>query len=408
MKIRYFDHTKMLFMRKLLLPFCLVAFAASAQQTIHSSMNGNASSPLTWDCLCFPTPDDIVIVDHQVTMDVDWAVTAGGRIEVSPGASLLQDADRQLLVDGTGAELRVYGTASFTDVAFTNSASGLNSGTFSVDRGLYFGNTTSYTNSGQINGLDSLMTEGDFTNSGTFYAGNFLNTGDFENTGTIGADSMGNTGTFLVTSGYLGIATFGNNGYFFLTGSMDVSGNWYNAENFSINSGALLSVAGNAYSGDTLGGNAVLTCAGTMVVTGDFGLSDNCIGDGDICVGGYSANAGAVNGSIDFCDATGGDFDLQVGTINPGVTFCTAGCHLDLEEGALASAALYPNPATTVLEVKSDVAFETAIFYSVTGERVNTLAINNHVIAIDHLAPGVYFVQLNGKTATQPMKIVIE
>lgn len=398
-------------MRYLLLPFCFLTVVASAQQTIHSTANGSASNPLIWDCFCFPTTNDIVIVNHQVTMDVDWAITAGGRIDVSPGASLLQDADRQLLVDGTGSQLNVYGSAWFTDIAFTNGSGGTNSGQLAVDRALYFQAGTTYTNSGTISGIDSLLTEGTFTNTGNFYAGDFLNTGTFTTSGHIDADSMGNTGTFTATNGYMTIATYGNTGTFSLQsqGFMQVSGNWYNAGDFNIAAGPDLYVGTNAYTGDTLGGTANLVNNGTMVVTGDFGNSDNVNGSGDICVGGQSANVGAVTGTLDFCDNTGtGGFDANFGTIGAGVTFCTSGCHLGLAEQELATAGLYPNPATTTLHITSDQSFDRAIVFALSGAMLETIAIQGNSFAVDQLEAGVYFIVLKGMASTRPLRVVVE
>jgi hypothetical protein len=397
-------------MRKLLLPFCFVTVAASAQQTIHSAMNGAASSPLTWDCFCFPTPDDVVIIDHNVTMDVDWAVTSGGRIEVSPGASLLEDADRQLLIDGTGSQLINGGAIDFTDIAFTNGSEGSNSGQFTVGTALYFGGGTTFLNTGGINGSDSVLTEGTFTNSGFFTVGDFYNTGDFTNTGYLVADSMGNGGTFEANANYLLVGTFGNFGTFTLSneGFMEVEGDFLNTNDFTIASGLQVFVGGNAWNGDTLGGAAEMLVDGALVVNGDYGNGDLTHGSGDICVGGGSINVGQMTGSVDFCDATGSDFDQQFGTVGMNVTFCTDGCNLETAEEATVTAELYPIPATTHLEIKSNAQFTRATFYSLMGELVGTVDLDDNTIALDGLGAGIYLVQLSGETTTRLFKVVIE
>lgn len=396
-------------MKQLLLPFCLVALTASAQQTIHSVSNGAATNPFIWDCTCFPSTNDIVIIDHQVTMNVDWAITAGGRIEVSNGASLIQDQDRQLLVDGLGSQLIVNGTATFTDIAFTNGASGSNAGLFSVDRGLYFAAGTDFTNTSGINGIDSLLTEGTFTNSGTFQAGNFLNTGIFTNTGEIGCDSMGNTGLFDSNGGYLALATFGNTGTFSMAnqGFMTVASNWYNAGDFTIAAGLQVFVSGDAYTGDTLGGTANLVNDGALVVTGDFANSDNVSGSGDICMGNDSYNVGTITGTIDFCDNTGGDFDVNLGTIAGTVTTCVSGCGLGINEDETMFT-LFPNPATSQLFIESKISFEKAHFYSLSGELLQVTPISGHAIELNELTPGVYFVQLIGETNSAVARVVVQ
>ncbi|MDH4474060.1 MAG: T9SS type A sorting domain-containing protein [Fluviicola sp.] len=397
-------------MKKRLLPFCFLAVTASAQQTIHSVSNGAATNPFIWDCLCFPTTDDIIYVDHQVTMDVDWAITSGGKIEVSAGASLVQDVSRQLLVDGAGSQLVIIGTAGFTDIAFTNGASGSNTGQFSVDRGLYFASGTTFTNSTTISGIDSLLTEGTFTNSGNFYAGNFLNTGTFTNTGHIAADSMGNTGTFNANGGYLTIATFGSTGTFNMAnnGFMDVSGNWYNAGDFTIANGLSVFVGGNAYTGDTLGGSALLTNNGAMAVTGDFASSDDVNGSGDICVGNDSYNVGVISGTLDFCDATGSDFDLNLGTIAGTVTYCTSGCSLGITEETT-TVSVYPNPASTLLTVAGNTAFETARFYTTAGSLVKEITLSGNAIDLLGMPKGLYLIELDGtQVEKSTVRVIVE
>ncbi len=399
-------------MKKRLLPFCmLLAVSANAQQTIHSVSNGAATNPFVWDCTCFPTTNDIIYVDHQITMNVDWAVLSGGKIEVSSGGSLVQDVNRQLLVDGAGSQFIVHGTAGFTDIAFTNGSSGSNDGQFSVDRGLYFGAGTTFTNSTTISGIDSLLTEGTFSNSGSFYVGNFLNTGTFTNTGHIASDSMGNTGTFNANGGYLTIATFGSTGTFTManSGFMDVSGNWYNAGDFTIGSGLSLFVGGDAYTGDTLGGSATLTNNGGMAVVGDFGSSDDVNGSGDICVGNDSYNIGVITGTLDFCDATGGDFDINLGTIAGTVTYCTSGCSLGINEEAASEVSVYPNPASTTLYVTGSSAFETARFYTTAGSLVKETVLSGNAIDLSGMPKGLYLVELAGTQAGKAtVRVVVE
>lgn len=405
----YLLHKSNTMKKILLLSAVFSAAGAMAQQTIHSTGNGSVSNPLNWDCFCFPTPDDYVYVDHQMTMDVDWAITSGGKIEIAAGASLTQDQDRQLLVDGTGSLLINNGTANFTDIAFTNGSGGTNANHFAIDRALYFGGTTTFANTGTIVGLDSLMTEGTFLNTGNCTVGNFLNTGTFSNDGQIVADSVGNTGDFLIAGGHMTISTFGNSGTFTMNlGYIDVMDNWYNAGDYSINGNANVYVGGNAYTGDTLGGSALLTVNGTMSVTGDFGSSDDVNGSGWICMGGYSANAGTWSGTFDFCDATGGNVDLNVGTIGGGITFCTNGCSLGMEENGGVAVTLYPNPASGKLFIESGAAFETAEFCSLAGEKVLSASVNGNAIALDGLQAGVYFIKLIGETAVQPLRVVIE
>lgn len=398
-------------MKKGLLVLFLGAFTAHAQQTIHSTSNGNASNPLIWDCFCFPTPDDIVIIDHQVTMDVDWLVNSAGRIEVSSGASLSQDADRQLLIDGSGSQLIINGTAVFTDIAFTNGSSGSNSGNFSVDRGLYFGAGTTFTNTSDMNSIDSLMTEGTFTNSGNCFAGNFLNTGTFTNTGHIAVDSMGNTGTFNYNGGYLVVNVFGNSGTYTMQnqGFMDVAANWYNSGDFTVGNGITIAVGGNAYTGDTLGGTANLTVDGGMTVAMDFGCSDDLNGSGDLCVGGYSTNVGNVTGTLDFCDQSAiSGFDLNLGSIAGMVTFCTSGCAVGTTENEMATITVWPNPASENITFNSSLPVVRVEMYTLTGAAVSVAQPTANSLAVSGLSEGVYLLKVITATGSSITRVVVE
>lgn len=398
-------------MKKGLLVLFMGAFAAQAQQTIHSTSNGNASNPLIWDCFCFPTPDDNVIISHNVTMDVDWAVTGGGHIEVLSGGSLTQDANRQLLVDGAGSQLIIAGTAVFTDIAFTNGAGGNNSGNFSVDRGLYFGAGTTFTNTADMNSIDSLLTQGTFTNSGNIFAGNFLNTGSFTNTGHIAVDSMGNTGNFAYNGGYLVVNVFGNSGTYTMQnqGFMDVVNNWYNSGDFTVGNGITIAVGGNAYTGDTLGGTATLTVDGGMTVTMDFGCSDNLNGSGDICVGGYSANAGSVSGTLDFCDQSAiAGFDLNVGTIAGTVTFCTSGCAVGMNEATAPVVSIAPNPASEQVMIIATAPISTIGLYAMTGAEVQLEQPVENALSVSGLTEGVYLLKVVTTAGSTVTRLVIE
>ena len=117
-------------MKNVALLFLVIPLTSFGQITITSVQNGNASNPLTWDCTCFPTTDDDIIINHAVAMDVDWAITAAGSITVNNGASLMQAGVHSILVDGAGSQYANYGSSAFYDVAYTNGAGGTNTGNF--------------------------------------------------------------------------------------------------------------------------------------------------------------------------------------------------------------------------------------------------------------------------------------
>lgn len=381
-------------MKKLLLIIVAFPVFGFAQQTITSVQNGNASSPLTWDCLCFPTTDDNIIINHAINMDVDWAITAGGSITVNSTGSLMQQGLRGLLVDGTGSFYSNNGSSAFNNVAYTNGGSGTNTGNFSVTEGLYIGTTSSYTNNGTLSGIDSLLTDGDFVNTGSLFTGNFLNTGTFSNAGQMGCDSVGNTGNFTSNGGYMYFNAFGNSGTFTMssTGFMDVAQNWFNIGDFTLEAGTEIMAHNDFFNGDTLGGTAYLTNNGMIQVWNDLYNGYSMDGSGKICVANDSYNAGSVNGTLDFCDNTGNDFDLNLGTIAGTITYCQTVCNVGIQEMQL-EIIMYPNPSQGHLTVESTLDIDTYFVYTLAGALLQTGKIDGGHLLLDNLSTGTYLIK---------------
>lgn len=397
-------------MKKLLFTLSILPTVLYGQQTITSVQNGNASNPMVWDCACFPTTDDDIIINHTIAMDVDWAITAGGSITVNASGSLKQNGVHVLLVDGIGSQYLNYGASEFTDIAYTNGGSGVNTSNFLVTRALYIGTGSSYNNSGNLGGMDSLMTEGTFTNSGPCFAGNILNTGTYTNTGHIAGDSVGNTGVFNSLGGYMYFVAFGNTGTFSMTNSgfMDVTENWYNAGDFTLGAGLQIYAHNHFYNGDTLMGSANLHNNGTIEVTNDFYNNFVMDGSGNFCVGGDSYNSGQVNGTLDFCDNTGTNFDWNTGAIAGTVTFCQPGCYLNVEENLPEEVLIYPNPNSGTFYFEAGKKYDQCVVYNLSGEQIKQIQIEGNKIEIDNLEAGIYFIQLSGTIDSAMTRIVIQ
>lgn len=397
-------------MKKFTLIFILLPLILSAQQTITSTQNGNASNPLVWDCLCFPTTDDDIIINHAISMDVDWAITAGGSITVNASGSLIQNGVHVILVDGAGAQYINNGTSNLSDIAFTNGGSGTNSDDFIIDRGFYLGTGSIYTNTGIVGGIDSLLTEGNFTNNGTCFTGNFLNTGTFVNNGHLAGDSAGNTGTFNSIGGYMYFTAFGNTGTFSMTGSgfMDVTQNWFNAGDFTLGAGLQIYAHTNFYNGDTLAGLASLHNNGTIEVTNDFYNNFNMDGSGNFCVGADSYNSGSVSGTLDFCDNTGVDFDWTTGTIAGTVTFCQPGCYLKVDENDLEEVRIYPNPSAGTFNFDAIHNYTDCVVYSVSGQQIEHIHLEGNTVDLNQLDAGMYFIQFSGAKKSAMIHLVVQ
>ncbi len=386
-----------------------VSVTTYAQQTISSVQNGNASNPFTWSCTCFPSTNDNIIINHTINMDVNWLVNNGGSITVNNTGSLIQTGNRSILIDGTNSKYLNYGNSGFYDVAYTNGGYGTNTGHFAVYRGMYVGTTSSYTNSGLLDGLDSLMTEGNFTNSGTLFGGNILNTGTFEQSGHLAGDSVGNTGTFTSTGGYMYFKAFGNSGTFTMntSGFMDVQFNWFNLGTFNLENGTRIYAHSDFFNGDSIGGTAFLTNNAIIEVGNNFYNGYDINGSGNFCVSNDSYNWGNMSGTFDFCDNTGGGMDYNFGTIAGTITFCSTGCSVGVEESSKEeNITVFPNPAQDKLEINSEEYFISGTILSLDGARVQTINFPGKIIDLTGLSQGSYLLLLQSENGVQYIKFL--
>lgn len=389
-----------------------VPFGAIAQQTITSTHDGNASSPLTWDCFCFPGTNDNIIINHQVGMDVDWLVNNSGSITVNSSGALIQNGTHSLAVLGSGSELNVSGNFKMENLSITDNASASTSasGTIRINNALYVGGTATYVNAGNTLDVDSLLTEGTFQQNGLLMAGDVLNTGDFILAGEMQADSLGNTGTMTFTSGYTFATAFGTSGTANLSGGfIHTSGNMYSSGDFTTSSGTELECLGSFYSGDTISGTALFNHNGLLTVAVDLYFSEDVQGTGDICVAGDSYNAADITGTLDICDATASmnGFDFNVGTVAGTVTFCSPGCTVGLSEEAI-NWNMAPNPAHDYLKVIGVDGVKLIQVIDLTGKTAAVLFSENNQFDISKLNSGAYFVIPEGAANALPMKLIIE
>lgn len=388
-----------------------IPMSVSAQATITSVQNGNASNPLTWDCFCFPTTDDNIVINHNVAMDVDWLVNSGGSITVNNGGSLLQNGTHALAIDGAGSELNVSGQFKMQNMSVTGDAAvhTTATGTIRIVEGIYVGNTGTYINDGNTLEVDSLLTEGTFLQNGILMAGNLLNTGNFTMSGEMTADSLGNTGYMAFTSGYTYCNAFGTSGNASLTsGFIHTDGNMYNTGDLTTSSGTLLECLGSFYSGDTLMGTALLDMNGLLTVATDLYFSEDVQGSGDICVSGDSYNAAAVTGTLDICDpsATMNGFDVNFGTVAGTITFCSPGCSVSVDEEII-SWNVAPNPANNTIKLIGVSGVEKIQVIDLSGSTAAVIENVNNTFDISELQSGAYFVMLVGAKNALPVRLIV-
>jgi hypothetical protein len=391
-------------MKNLLLVAVLCyATMSTAQTTITSTANGNANNPFIWDCFCFPTPNDNVIINHDVTMNVDWIVNGGGSITISAAGSFIEDAmNRVILIDGAGSEFNNNGFTELTSVAFTNGASGLNTSDFLLDTALFVDGTSAFVNSGILVGTDSVLITGTLENNlgAELAIGDFWNDGTTTNAGTIYSDSLLNTGTFTST-GAIYCHDFGNDGPFSQSAQFFVESNFYNADDVTLTSTAVLVVGNDMLTGDTLGGSSSIVNDGGVSVGNDFLNTEDLSGSGRYCVTNSSTNSGTVTGTLDFCDQSpGGGFDINLGTVDASVTFCSSPCNVGVEELASNEILVYPNPARESFTIEySEQATGRLSFelFNLLGELVlsDELSETSTQIDISALNSGVYLCKIS-------------
>jgi hypothetical protein len=379
-------------MKKSLLLLLLSPVSLFAQQTITSVQNGNASNPFTWDCLCFPTADDDVIVNHDVIMDVNWLVNAGGSITVNSGASFVQSGSRSILFDQVNSQLIVQANGWFEmdNVSVANQASLSNAGTMIIRNAFYLGANSIGTNNSIVAEIDSVLIDGSLTNSGTWGSGNFLVQGQLFNSGTMDLDSLGVTGSLNSSGGNFWLTAFGSSGTSVFNQTYIITtGNFYNSENLTIGTGSQLDCHGSFYSGDTLGGAATATIDGIVGVDLDFGISDDLNGAGTICIGGVSTNVGAITGTLNICDNGASGLDFNLGTIGSSVTFCSPACYASTEELSV-DLEIYPNPTDGLLNITGLSEVNTIELYSLEGKLMKTWNNASSALDMSELKSGVY------------------
>lgn len=351
-----------------------------AQTTV---ADGNWSNPATWGGTP-PTTTGTVVINHKVTLDIDYAHNSGS-ITVNASGALTGNSSMR------GFALNyLTGTASLTV-----------NGVFNVARTLLYSNVI--TNSGTI-GADSLLNYGTLTNN----TAAIINATEFTNYvgGTITNDGEINTNNFL------NYETVSN------TGSLKAN-DMTNTKNLTNSTTGLMTINFDFLNADTLTGPgpALFTNNGGLTVGHDFqnGANPSTIeGSGTICVVNNSLNRGTMNGTFDFCDQTGGNIDLNVGTIASGITTCLVACTVGLDEWSENfSLSIYPNPFSAEATLQIDYPLNNATltvvnYFGQTVQQIENISGNTVTLSRKNLTSGLYFIQLTeGNTTIAMEKLVI-
>src|SRR5690554_329639 len=388
--------------------FIALPFVMFSQQTITSISNGIATNPMVWDCSCFPSTTDNIIVNHNITMNTNWLINGGGSITVNWGATFQQDSQyRSILIDGSGASFVNHGTTKMTSFALTNGSTVHNPYIMSLDSALWVSVGSTYMNHGNTIDLDSTYIQGTLINEGVFKKGDFLNDGTVNNSGYIHTDSLANRGVFISTAGSIEAYDFGNNDVFEIGGSsyMTVINDAYNDGDLKIANGRSIRI-GNDFTNAYLNDPSNVYNNGLFEVARNFLNTDTLRGSGVFCIGNLSTNTGVVMGTLDICDNTGGGFfDLNTGTITSGVTDCITGCTVNVEEEKNKDlVTIYPNPVSNVLNIQGETVGTYSIV-DITGNQVLSGQISPK-IDLSECSPAIYFIRLNTQSGVSTIKFI--
>lgn len=378
--------------------FVSLALLSYGQATITSVASGSAVNPLNWDCTCVPTPTDSIIINHNITLDVDFAVSTGSIVVQSAGKLMGDVPNRILGITGSGHVVN-NGTISVGSFGVTSgTGTVMNNGTFTVGTSLY--TDAAFTNNGTVNNVDSLYNaKGTFINSSgaTLIADQFFTTGRFTNAGNVTSVNFANTDTVMHTGG------------------MSVT-NFYNAGYYNISGGSILA-GGNWLNGDTLNGTANFINNAYVSIANNFLNLDTIRGlSGRFCVGDSSQNSGAMLGTFDFCDKTPMQpkIDLNLGFMAGSLKYCATPCGVGIKEIAEEELEVYPNPSNGIVNVILNEEFSglplNVKVRDVNGRLVKsftTTGRNSITIDLSEVPGGLYMMSLAGSDYVYTKKIQI-
>lgn len=374
---------------------------------VTTQANGNATNPFTWDCLCIPIDGDTIIINHALTLDVDYAFTMGG-VQINASGSVTGNASNRIFGVSGGYFLN-NGTMNVGYV-FHNGGTFTNNTSITATLNAGFDQAVTTINNGTFNVNDTLLinTLATFQNNGTVNCPEILNAGTYNNAGTTIADNFWSSGTLTHSSGLIQLAmSIYNTGNITFSAPSAIALDIWNAENFTAN---YYISARSLYNGDTVFGTATFTNNATISLSQDLLNSETLMGSGDFCVANTTSNSGAVNGTLDICDLTGGNWDLNSGTVAGTVTYCSSSCTIGIDERSSVELLLLPNPANTYIDVMLPSSTSgTLQVIDVTGKVVMVMPVVSNVrIDVSGLAPGLYSIMVVSDENTWQEKVLIE
>lgn len=388
-------------MKKLLLLISVCsASVAVAQPTRTTVQNGAALNPLTWDCTCIPALTDNIVINHALSLDVDYYATSGS-LTVNASGSITGNIPARF-IGVAGSNFTNHGTINIGNL-YHSAGSFTNNGSITVNS--YFGvDMMAMTmNNGMMNIIDTMGidTTAEMHNYGTLNVFAMYNAGTFENHMTYNGGDFYNNGTVAnMGAGGMEIANLYSNGNFTNTALLNINVTLYNSDNFT--NGHQIVVDNDVLNGDTISGTATMTNNGIMSIAGDLLNSETINGTGGkFCVQAQTSNSGAISGTIDICDLTGGAIDLNVGTVGGSVTFCATSCSIGVAEVSKTEVLVYPNPFENYLTIESNNQLLECTLHDMQGRLVAQKVIRNSGnMDVSGLTSGTYVLRMTSTDGT--------
>ncbi len=356
----------------LLTMFAIFCLSNISNAQITSIANGDWTNPLTWGGAP-PMPGSVVIINHAVTLDIDYGYSTGSITINSTGVLTSTVPMRGISI--SGGSFTNSGTFSIPRVALFG-GNIINNGTFNNDS--LFINTSLTDNSGATINANQFMvsTSGTFVNSGTVVATNFLNLSSVINIGAITANDLLNSKSFTNDA----------------TGSILVNHNFLNT--------------------DSIVSPGIFTNNGTVRVNHDWRNTAQINGSGKFCIQDNTMNQGTMSGTFDFCDLTGGNIDFGNGSIAGTITYCLYSCSNSVNNNSETSNIdVYPNPSNGIFTFNLNSENLEVEIYDIIGSRIyhSNMSTQKSEIDLSNQAKGVYFYKIKNQIALlKTGKIVID
>lgn len=367
--------------------FLLLKIAGS--QNVSSVANGNWTNPSVWSCSCVPTSGNNVTISHEITLNTNYAYSAGTVTVNNNG--LLSDGHQGKTLSVLGGTLNNNGIIDINKL-ITQTGAFYNYGTIKTN--IYL-NSINFYNSGNFIQIDSITNNALITNNGFFTSINRIsNNGIFNNNKQAFFLRLTNNGTFN-NNNYLEIDILNNNGSFTNRDSTTSTNNINNQGLINNEAEGNIEVEKKLLNKSTLNTKANIKNNGRIQAIDNLTNYDTLSGTiGYYDIQDTTINYGVMTGSFTLCDhtppATLPYIDSNSGIIDNNINWCILTSTSESENNNTIS--VYPNPASYQLSISySGRKNITISVYNALGSIVETYQ-NESIINTESYSNGIYMI----------------